>query len=277
MKESLIPKIRPQISNEIAETLFITLYMRSEETKNPGGIISDPTAEDLVSKIDYDFSKFSKGKMSGIGTSIRVRHFDTKVSGFIEKHQHPVVVLIGCGLDTRYQRLSNSKKAVFYELDLPEVIKLRQILLPAKSNQKYISASMLESEWMEILADNHPQGNFIFVIEGVLMYFSKSQVKSVICNLASHFPGSEIHFDAVSQWACKHSKWHDTIKHVKADFVWGLNHVSEIECWNSNIKHRDTLYYMDVEKKRWGMKGHFMSLIPTFRKSSCILHYDVVS
>ncbi|WP_321428929.1 class I SAM-dependent methyltransferase [uncultured Methanolobus sp.] len=277
MQESLIPKIRPQISNEIAETLFITLYMRSQETKNPDGIIRDTTAEKLVSKIDYDFSKFSKGKMSGIGTSIRVRHFDTKVSDFIEKHRQPVVVLIGCGLDTRYQRLSNSKKAVFYELDLPEVIKLRQTLLPPKSNQKYISASMLETDWMEMLAASHPQGNFIFVIEGVLMYFRKNQVKSVICNLARHFPGSEIHFDAVSEWTCKHSKLHDTIKHMNADFIWGLNDASEIECWDQNIRHHDTLYYMDVEKKRWGLKGYIMGLIPTFRKASCILHYDVVS
>jgi methyltransferase (TIGR00027 family) len=193
--------------------------------------------------------------MSGIGTSIRVHHFDDKVSDFIAKHQQPVVVLIGCGLDTRYQRLSNSKRAVFYELDLPEVIKLRQILLPAKSNQKYISASMLDTEWMDMLASSHPQGNFIFVIEGVLMYFQKNQVKSVICNLASRFSGSEIHFDAVSEWTCKHSKLHDTIKHMNADFIWGLNDAAEIECWNQNIRHRDTLYYMDVEKKGGVLKA----------------------
>ena len=216
--------------------------------------------------------------MSGIGTSIRVRHFDSKVSDFIEKHQQPVVVLVGCGLDTRYQRLSNSKKAVFYELDLPEVIKLRQCPFAGRvKTRTYLSASMLDTEWMDMLQSAHPQGNFIFVIEGVLMYFPEDHVKTVICNIAGRFPGSEIHFDAMSEWACKHSKWHDTIKHVKADFVWGLKNAAEIECWHSGIKHRETLYYMDIEKKRWGMKGYAMSLIPGLRKASCILHYDVVS
>lgn len=41
-----------------------------------------------------------------------------------------MVVNIGCGLDTRYQRIKEKKNAVFYELDLPEVMALRERLLP---------------------------------------------------------------------------------------------------------------------------------------------------
>ncbi len=268
-------KIKPQIIDDVAETLFITLLMRCEETKHAKPIVKDPKACELVEWIDYDFSKFRNGKWSGVGTSIRVRHFDNKVAQFIEKNLHPIVVLVGCGLDTRYQRLPNSRKAMFYELDLPEVIRLREKMLPPEENQTYISSSMLETEWMDMLATKHPDGRFIFVIEGVLMYFPKDKVKTVICDLARRFPGSELHFDCVSEWMSRHSHRHDTVKHVNAKFLWGMNDEKEVQSWASNIKHRETLYYMDLEKKRWGMKGYIMSMIPSFRKASSMLHYDV--
>ncbi len=31
--------------------------------------------------------------------------------------------------------------------------------------------------------------------------------------------------------------------------MWGMKDVAEIEGWHSNIKHHDTLYCTDVEKK----------------------------
>ncbi|MDR1565801.1 MAG: class I SAM-dependent methyltransferase [Treponema sp.] len=56
----------------------------------------------------------------------------------IETHPHPIVVLIGCGLDARVQRLGNvAKKAVFYELDIEEVINFRKQLLPPVENEYY--------------------------------------------------------------------------------------------------------------------------------------------
>ncbi|WP_406657002.1 class I SAM-dependent methyltransferase [Methanolobus sp. ZRKC2] len=269
-------KIKPQITNDIAETLFITLFMRSEETKHPKAIIQDPKACELVDCIDYDFSKFRKGKWSCIGTSIRVRHFDNMVAQFIKNKSRPVVVLVGCGLDTRYHRVPNNTKAVFYELDLPEVIKLREKFLPPETNQEYISASMLETGWMDMLKAKHPEGDFIFIIEGVLMYFPEDQVKTVISNLAQYFPGSEIHFDAMSPWASKQSHRHDTVKHVNADFRWGLKAPKDVERWATNIKHRQTFYYMNQEKGRWGMKGTILGMIPRIKKSACLLHYDVL-
>ncbi|WP_094229056.1 class I SAM-dependent methyltransferase [Methanolobus psychrotolerans] len=128
-------RIRPKISNDVAETLFITLLIRSEETKHPEAIIRDPKAVEFVMCIDYDFFRFSEGKFSRIGAAIRVRHFDNTVMNFIETRPQPVVVLVGCGLDTRYQRLPNRKRAVFYELNLSKVIRLRERLLPAEPNQ----------------------------------------------------------------------------------------------------------------------------------------------
>ena len=58
---------------------------------------------------------------------------------------------------------------------------------------------MLETDWMDILRQKHPHGRFLFLAEGVMMYFNEEQVKSVIQNLAQRFPGCEIYFDFVSK------------------------------------------------------------------------------
>ncbi len=127
-----------------------------------------------------------------------------------------------------------------------------------------------------MLAINHPHGSFIFVFEGVLMYFPEDQVKAVIINLSRYFPNSEIHFDVVSKWMSRQSHRHDTVKYVKAKFRWGMDNATDAERRVSNIKHQETFYYMDYEKQRWGIKWRIISMIPAFRNASFILHYDVV-
>lgn len=87
--------------------------MRAIETGRPDCIINDPKAVELVEKIDYDFFRFSSGRRSAIGVVIRARHFDEKVAEFIRQRPNPVVVLIGCALDTRYDRVADKRNAVF--------------------------------------------------------------------------------------------------------------------------------------------------------------------
>ena len=49
---------------------------------------------------------------------------------FIAEHPDAVVVQIGAGLDARYERLGKPRSTAWYDLDLPEVIEVRRMLLP---------------------------------------------------------------------------------------------------------------------------------------------------
>lgn len=269
-------KIKPQLKDGVADTLFIPLLMRSMETHHPKAIIHDEKAAEMVSRLDYDFSKYRKASFSAIGTVIRVRHFDHKVTSFIRKNKRAVVVNIGCGLDTRFYRITDRSEAVFYELDLPEVINLREELLPAHNNDVYLRASMLETEWMDELLLRHPDSKFIFVIEGVFMYFPEEQVKSVIHNLAARFHGGELHFDTLSKFFSKQSHRHDAVRYAKAKFQWGIDDEKEIETWAPNIRHIETKLYMNQEKSRWGVKGFIARRIPALLYSSKLLHYEML-
>ena len=57
-------KIKPEIKDDIAETLFIPLLSRAHESHRKDAILKDPMACELVEKIDYDFAKFGKITMS---------------------------------------------------------------------------------------------------------------------------------------------------------------------------------------------------------------------
>ena len=139
--------------------------MRAEESKRSDALFHDEISCELVNAIDYDFSKFDKDKHSQNGVAIRTDYLDHIVEEYIKKENAPVIILIGCGLDPRVQRIRNNHKAIFYELDLPEVIELRKEILPEAKNEKCLSGSAFSTEWIEFLRERHPHNHFLFICE----------------------------------------------------------------------------------------------------------------
>ena len=122
-------KQRHKFESIVAETLLIPLYYRAKESRRKNPILNDKVAEGLVDSLEYDYSRFDGAKLSEVGCVVRGWFFDRAVRRFIGKHADAVVVNVGCGLDTRFQRIGDGK-AVFYDMDLPEVIALRRELIP---------------------------------------------------------------------------------------------------------------------------------------------------
>ena len=176
--------MKHEFKNIVAETLLIPLYMRAKESRRDNPVLYDKAAERLADSLEYDYSQFDGAKLSEVGCVVRGWYFDRAVRRFIEAHSRPVVVNVGCGLDTRFQRIGDGK-AVFYDLDLPEVITLRRELIPEQPGNVYIAASLLETDWMDDLRRKHPDGEFIFIVEGVLMYFYEKQVRTFLHHVAS--------------------------------------------------------------------------------------------
>jgi O-methyltransferase involved in polyketide biosynthesis len=100
----------------ISETLFITLYIRATESQRPDALIEDKKAEMLVKKISedglYDFSRIKSIHLSEenkLVITLRNRQFDRYARIFLARHPDAVVVHIGCGLDTRFERVDNGQ------------------------------------------------------------------------------------------------------------------------------------------------------------------------
>ena len=269
-----------KIQDAVSETLLIPLYMRYHESLKPDPIIHDEEALRLIPQIDYDFSKFDGAIRSSVGSAIRATYLDDVTKEFIQRHQQPIIVMVGCGLDSRNKRVGEVGNNVpFYELDLPEVIELRKQLLPPAENEILLPASAFETDWMNGLKTRYPYASFLFVIEGVLMYFNEALVKKLFKDLTTRFSGSEIAFDIGSTWISRNSKkHHDVIKHMRAQFDYGCDNDHEMEHWANNLQLISAKYMFDFPAwKRIGLlKAAIMWIFPKARKSYRFLRYRII-
>ncbi len=78
--------------------------------------------------MSYDFDRVRQVHMDEadkVMIILRNREFDRYARDFLRRHPQAVVVHIGCGLDSRFERVDNGE-VEWYDLDLPEVIELRR-------------------------------------------------------------------------------------------------------------------------------------------------------
>src|SRR5512136_2103968 len=157
--------------NEVSQTLLIPLYFRAMESQRPDALIRDPKAVELVGKLDYDFSGVQKMKNEQVNFLLRMREFDRLAKAFLAEHPDGVIVDLGCGLDTRFERVDNGQ-VEWYGLDLPEVIELRKDLLEETPRSHFIGCSVLDFSWMNALSDQVNKA-FLFLAEAVLVYLKE--------------------------------------------------------------------------------------------------------
>lgn len=164
------------------------------------------------------------------------------------------------------------------DLDLPDVVEVREQLFPASERNPQIGASMFETEWMDDLLERYPGHRFAFIVEGVLMYLQEPDIRRLFRNLAERFPGGELHFDVISTWMARHSKMHDSIREYgdEVRFTWGLDDMRGLEEWNPALKFREVDYCMRQELWRWGWAVLF-NLIPPLSKGAKVLRYDILA
>ncbi len=146
----------------------------------------------------------------------------------------------------------STPKAVYYDLDLPEVIALRRELIPEQPGNVYIAASLLETDWMDDLRRRHPDGEFIFIVEGVLMYFYEKQVKSFLHHVASRFGGGELWFDVCGTIMSRHGVKPDSLRKHEAQIRSGLSDGHLAEQWEPALQLIEQANYMKFFRPRWG-------------------------
>ncbi|MBC8951926.1 class I SAM-dependent methyltransferase [Xenorhabdus sp. PB62.4] len=264
--------------NSVSETLFIPLAYKAEETKRNNPIITDKKACEIIKKVDFDFPKLKNKRASRVGIALRANYFDQQVIDFIKNHENPVVISLGCGLDTRYDRIGHyAEKAKFYHVDLESVINIRQTLIPPKRNDNYISSSMFDDKWIRQIKEetNHSNYNFIIVIEGVIMYFPENENKSLFNRLAKEFKGAYIAFDLLNKWMSLSSKKHESVKCFDATFKSGLDDEREIEKWADGLTYMETKLLKDCPRFEdmgllWASKMRF---IPKYRTQLRMVMY----
>jgi O-methyltransferase involved in polyketide biosynthesis len=250
---------KPSLSG-VAETLLVTLYIRATESQRPDALIKDERAEALVRQLGPETLRKTLALTEDTGRLVLIlksREFDRFAQDFLGRHPDAVVVHIGCGLDTRFERVCSEPpdngQVEWYDLDLPEVIDLRRELIGGEGGRHHLLAgSVLEDAWLEAV-DPHRQRPFLFLAEGVFMYFTEAQVKSLVLRLKEHFPAAELVFDAYSPFM----RWAHNLrvirKRVGAHLNWDLKHSQDLEGWGTGIRLLDERFpfqFPEVDQRR---------------------------
>ena len=191
--------------NTVQETLIIPLYARKVCSELYPTLYRDEAALGLIEKIDYDFSgaeKNSRSLMQRFGAlevAMRQNDLAWEVRDYLKTHPRAAVVNLGCGLDNTGRACDNGS-CKLYNLDFPDVISVRNELLPAGEREENIPCDLNDTAWFsKIDASN----GAVFFASGVFYYFLKEQVKALVQAMTDAFPGSVLVFDAANQTAVK--------------------------------------------------------------------------
>lgn len=229
----------------VQETLLIPLLARARETERPNPILRDERACRIVRELDYDFSKWEGGR-SAKGAVLRARMFDSYVEDFLASHSAGTVVEIGCGLDTRFDRLDNGHVR-WFDLDLPDTIALRRRFFEDEPRRTMVAASVLDTDWMDPVEATG--GPWMFVSEAVLIYLDAPDARHAMVELAQRFPGARIAFDTMAARMVDTQDKHDAMRHLPRAswFRWKCDDPHEIESWGAGLRLAASKTFMDAD------------------------------
>ena len=191
--------------NTVQETLVIPLYGRKMCSELYPNLFRDETAMRLIEEIDYDFStlaKRSQSMMQQFGfleCAMRQSDLACEVRDYLRSHPNAAVVNLGCGLDATGHVCDNGTCKI-YNIDFPDVIAVRDALLPAGEREKNIPCNLNDTSWF---SEIDASGGAVFFAAGVFYYFLTPQVKALVCAMAEAFPGGKLVFDAANRKAVK--------------------------------------------------------------------------
>jgi O-methyltransferase involved in polyketide biosynthesis len=267
-------KIKLHSGNDVAETLLIALYARAQEARQPAPLVRDARAAALVEQIDYDFARLRLQSHDQVFTMMRVREFDRRARDFLARHPQAVVIHIGCGLNTRFERVAERHATVtWYDLDLPEVIALRRQLIAEAERCQLLGCSVFEESWLETVSV-HASRPFLFLAEGVFPYFEEAQVKALFLTFMQRFPGAELVCDAMSPLMVWVNNLHLRYFRAGARLHWGLRRGRDPESWGEGIRLLNEWFYFDEPEPRLGA-ARLMRYLPPLAQGTGIYHYQL--
>ena len=199
-------------------------YARAMHSRNPKNKFRDTKAEELIDRIDYDFSNAKKDTAMSGGIVARSVVFDELVSDFIRKNPDCTVVNIACGLDTRFYRMDNGK-ITWYNLDLPETIEVRDSIYQESGRVSTIACSVLDPAWADQVK---VRGKMLFIIEGLTMYMKADEVRMMLAIIRDHFDNAYVCMETLCPYFVKKENIEKSIQATGTTFTWGANSFADL-------------------------------------------------
>ncbi len=242
--------------NTVQETLIIPLYGRKVCSDKFPHLFKDLEAERICGLLDYDFAEKGKKMESGVGLfgalEVAQRQFDLvwEVKDYLKTHPKAAVVNLGCGLDDTFRKCDNGT-CRGYNIDMPDVISVRNEILPAGERETNIASDLNDYSWMDKI---DAKEGAVFYAAGVFYYFRREDVNRLLRTMRERFPGSMVTFDSCNRRGAKMmtKTWLKEAGIKDVDAFFSIEDKSEIERWSKDFKVTARSYmrgYRDIYRE----------------------------
>ena len=248
----------------VQETLLIPLYARKKCVEKYPDLFHDEDAVRLFDRIDYVMENEPQ-EFSYLAGGIRQYNFVCEINEYLKDHPRACIVNLGCGLDTTFYQVDNGQTKG-YNVDFPDVIAIRNELLPPKERETNRVGDLTDKSWYEKI-DFKEEDGAVFIAGGVFCYLTYDNVKALLCNLANHFHGGMIAFDVVSPFGLQLVKKVvlATAQMQEVDAFFAVKHPErELKKWSDSFASVEAKkYFRGYMKpdKRWDVLTRFVCRI----------------
>lgn len=259
----------------VEDTLFIPLTARICVSKKFPEYFFDQKALEMENLIKNKKIEKNSSEYSIIANVARCYNLDRMTKEFIDKHGKCNIVNLGVGLETSYYRI-DEKNSLFYEVDLPEVIELREKYLKPGVNEKFIKGDLFKLDWCRELDTNLPT---LLIVAGVFQYFHENDVVEFIENVKDIFENAELIFDAANKFGNLYCNFYVKRTGNKSAMMYfyindEVEFAKKVNCQLMECRgfYKDALRILD---KKLGLYSRAAMRIADKRKNTMILHLKI--
>jgi len=255
--------------SEVSGTLLLTLHARALESQSRRPVLSDPKAEEIVRSLAPVLRdspvpihrRLAAGRLPSklpVTLSLRARAFDRLTTAWLAEHPGGAVVSLGCGLDSRFERIDDGK-ARWFELDLPAVIEVRRRFYAENPRREFLARSARDPSWMDELGER--RGRPILVLaEGLFMYLDEPSLRGLVAALRRTFPGSTLVCELANRWVVERMQRPWLRRRFErrlgigkdAAFSFGVGDARELEAWAEGVRLVEEWSYFDEKEPKLG-------------------------
>ncbi|MEM1023716.1 MAG: class I SAM-dependent methyltransferase [Myxococcota bacterium] len=179
---------------EVPRTALWTLYCRAHHAAK--GRLEDPEAIRWADALVPNGAEIFGPAPSSF--AVRARLFDERVTRALDEGVTQVVSL-GEGLETQRHRVPGPR--LWWSVDLPEMIEVRERLVSPDSTHRHLAQDAVEGDWL----DEIEAGPSIVLAQGLFMYVEPSRLRRLVRRVMAR-PQTSLLFDVVPPWVARLSR-----------------------------------------------------------------------
>lgn len=209
--------------DSVNKTLYIPLCGKAYVSAR-GLILRDPKAEQIWASEGFPLRGKAASKWLAYYMGMRAAVIDRWVESHLESAPEAVVLHLGCGMDSRAERVKRQGQS-WFDVDFPDVIRERERYYSRTDNYHMLSSDIRMPDWLGAI----PGGTGVVVMEGVSMYLKPEELTELLDGLKAHFDRLYLLLDCYSSFAARASRYKNPVNDVGVTEVYGLDDPRTLE------------------------------------------------